>query len=106
MKKVDLDRWQKYFDLRNEGIAVEAAAKKARISASTAYRFERGDQSSGGLEAAAILGYNMVAGNLVSQPLSAEAQQALGFRVFPSSLLWTQVNALAGACRLRGTALH
>ena len=77
MRKVDLDRWQKYFDLRNEGIAVEAAAKKARISASTAYRFERGDQSSGGLEAASILGMNMVAGNLVAQPLSQEAQKAL-----------------------------
>lgn len=77
MRKVDLDRWQKYFTLRNEGIGTEQAAKKAKLSPSTAYRFERGDPSSGGLEAAATLGINMVAGNLVSQPLSAEAQRAL-----------------------------
>ena len=77
MRKVDLDRWEKYFAARNEGIAVEAAAKRARLSPSTAYRFERGDPSSGGLEAASVLGINMVAGNLVAQPLSAEAQRAL-----------------------------
>ena len=77
MKAVDLKRWQTYFDARNEGIAVEAAARKARLSASTAYRFERGDPSSSGLEAAAVLGINMVAGNLVSQPLSPEAQISL-----------------------------
>ena len=77
MRKVDLDRWQRYFDLRNDGVGVEQAAKKSRISASTAYRFERGDQSSGGLEAASVLGYSMVAGNLVAQPLSAEASRAL-----------------------------
>ena len=77
MRKVDLDRWEKYFAARNEGIAVEAAAKRARLSPSTAYRFERGDPSSGGLEAASVLGISMVAGNLVAQPLSAEAQRAL-----------------------------
>lgn len=77
MRKVDLDRWQKYFDARNEGLSVDAAAKRARLSPSTAYRFERGDQGSGGLEAAATLGVNTVAGNLVAQPLSEEAQRAL-----------------------------
>ena len=77
MKKTDLDRWQKYFDARNDGLSVEAAAKRSRLSPSTAYRFERGDQSSGGLEAAAVLGVNMVAGNLVTQPLSPEAQRSL-----------------------------
>lgn len=77
MRKVDLDRWEKYFAARNEGIAVEAAAKRARLSPSTAYRFERGDPSSGGLEAASVLGISMVAGNLVAQPLSVEAQRAL-----------------------------
>ena len=77
MKKVDLDRWQRYFTARNEGIAVEAAAKRARISPSTAYRFERGDPTSGGLEAASLLGITVVAGNLVSQPLSADAARAL-----------------------------
>ena len=77
MKKTDLDRWRKYFDARNSGLGVEQAARKARLSPSTAYRFERGDQGSGGLEAAATLGISMVAGNLVSQPLSVEAQRAL-----------------------------
>ena len=77
MKKADLDRWSKYFDARNDGFSTEQAARKARLSPSTAYRFERGDQGSGGLEAAAILGVNMVGGNLVAQPLSAEAQKAL-----------------------------
>lgn len=77
MKKTDVDRWGKYFAARNEGIGVEQAAKKARLSPSTAYRFERGDPSSGGLEAASILGINTVAGNLVAQPLSPEATRAL-----------------------------
>lgn len=77
MKKTDLDRWRKYFDARNDGLGVEQAARKAKLSPSTAYRFERGDQGSGGLEAAATLGINMVAGNLVAQPLSPEAQRAL-----------------------------
>ena len=43
MKKTDLDRWGKYFAARNDGISIEAAAKKAKLSPSTAYRFERGD---------------------------------------------------------------
>lgn len=77
MRKVELDRWAKYFDCRNSGMAVEAAAAKARLSSSTAYRFERGDPSSGGLEAAATLGISVVAGNLVSQPVSEEARRAL-----------------------------
>ena len=77
MKKADLDRWQRYFDARNQGLATEAAARKAKLSASTAYRFERGDPGSGGLEAAAVLGVQMVAGNLVAQPLSEEAGRAL-----------------------------
>ena len=77
MKKTDLDRWQRYFDARNSGLGVDAAAKKARLSTSTAYRFERGDQGSGGLEAASLLGVTTVAGNLVDQPLSPEAVKAL-----------------------------
>jgi hypothetical protein len=77
VKSVDLKRWEAYFTARNDGIAIEAAARKARLSASTAYRFERGDPGSGGLEAAAILGINMVAGNLVAQPLSEDAKRAL-----------------------------
>ena len=51
MKKTDLERWGKYFAARNDGIGIEQAAKKARLSASTAYRFERGDPGSSGLEA-------------------------------------------------------
>ncbi len=77
MKVADLNRWEKYFEARNSGVAVEAAARKARLSASTAYRFERGDPGSGGLEAAARLGVSLVAGNLVAQPLSEEAKKSL-----------------------------
>jgi hypothetical protein len=77
VKKADLERWGKYFAARNDGIGIEQAAKKARLSASTAYRFERGDPGSSGLEAAATLGVNMVAGNLVAQPLSPEATRAI-----------------------------
>ena len=44
MKKVDLDKWAKYFEARNNGQGVDASAKKARLSTSSAYRFERGDQ--------------------------------------------------------------
>ena len=65
MKKVDLDRWRKYFDARNGGVGVEQSAKKARLSVSSAYRFERGDQASSGLEAAATLGVTTVGGALV-----------------------------------------
>jgi len=77
VKKADLSRWEKYFAARNDGLGIEVAARRARMSASTAYRFERGDPGSSGLEAAAVLGVSMVAGNLVAQPLSAEAQRAL-----------------------------
>jgi hypothetical protein len=77
VKKIDLDRWRKYFDARDEGLSVTAAARRARISESTAYRFERNDATSAGLEAASILGVSMVAGNLVAQPLTPEAKLAL-----------------------------
>ena len=77
MKAADIKRWQRYFEHRDNGLSVSAAAGRARISESAAYSFERGDQTSGGLEAASILGVSMVAGNLVAQPLSAEAQRAL-----------------------------
>ena len=77
MKKADLNRWERYFTARNTGLGVEKAAKKARLSVSSAYRFERGDQGSGGLVAAAELGVSTVAGELVEQPLSEEARKAL-----------------------------
>jgi hypothetical protein len=77
VKKTDTDRWGKYFELRNSGIGIEQAAKKVKLSASSAYRFERGDPGSGGLEAASILGISVVAGEVVAQPLSPEAKRAL-----------------------------
>lgn len=76
LKKAELDRWQRYFDARNEGHNVEASARRARIASTTAWRFERNDPSSTGLEAALVLGVSVVAGNLVSQPLSPEAIRA------------------------------
>ena len=77
MKKVELAAWGRYFDARDAGIGVEKAAAKARISPTTAWRFERGDQSSSGLEAASILGRHTVGGEIVTQPLTAEALAAL-----------------------------
>ncbi len=77
MRKADLNRWGKYFTARNGGLGVEKAAKRARLSVSSAYRFERGDQGSGGLVAAAELGVSVVGGVLVEQPLSVEARRAL-----------------------------
>jgi hypothetical protein len=78
VKKVELVRWGKYFDARNSGLGVEAAARRARLGVSSAYRFERGDQgSSGGLVAAAELGVVQVGGVLVDAPLCEEARRAL-----------------------------
>jgi len=77
VRAADLKKWEKYFEARNQGIGVEPSAKRAKLSASTAYRFERGDPGSGGLEAAATLGVSMVAGVTVAQPLSEEAKKAL-----------------------------
>lgn len=77
MKAAELKRWERYFHERNLGIGVDQSARKARIAPATAYRFERGDPTSQGLEAASILGVNTVAGMLVGQPLSPEARDAL-----------------------------
>ena len=77
MKQTDVARWEKYFTARNEGHNVEAAARRARLPSSTAWRFERNDPGSGGLEAASILGISVVAGNLVAQPISPIAVAAL-----------------------------
>lgn len=77
LKKVDLDKWRRYFDARNEGHNVEASARRARVAPSTAWRFERNDPTSTGLEAAAILGVTVVAGNLINAPLNENAQRAL-----------------------------
>lgn len=77
VRKTQLEQWRRYFEARNAGVSVEKAAARARFSASTAYRFERGDQGSEGLEAAAFLGVSMVAGAPVAQPLREEAKRAL-----------------------------
>jgi len=77
VKAAELKRWERYFHERNLGIGVDQSARKARIAPATAYRFERGDPTSQGLEAASILGVNTVAGMLVGQPLSPEARDAL-----------------------------
>ncbi len=77
MRRVELDRWQRYFDHRNKGLGVPEAARRARIDPSTAYRFENGDPTSSGIEAAAVLGVTTVAGALIDLPLSPEARKAL-----------------------------
>lgn len=77
MKKTDLSRWGRYFEARNAGKDVAAAARVSRVSLSVAYQFERNDPRSTGLEAASLLGVSMVAGMLVDQPLSVEAKRAL-----------------------------
>lgn len=77
VRKVDVERWGRYFVARNEGRGVETAAKRAKLSVSSAYRFERGDPGCGGLEAAALLGVSMVGGVVVAQPLGVEAKRAL-----------------------------
>ena len=76
MKQTEVNRWQRYFEARNSGLNVEASARRARIAPSTAWRFERNDPGSGGIEAANILGISVVAGNLVATPMSAEAMKA------------------------------
>ena len=77
MRRGDVERWGRFFEARNSGLGVEVAARRARLSVSAAYRFERGDPSSGGLEAASVLGVSMVGGQVVAQPLSGEALRAL-----------------------------
>ena len=77
MKRIELDRWKKYFDLRDAGLGVDDAARRARLSVSTAYRFERGDQASLGLVAAEKLGVSQVGGNFIDSPLSPDALRSL-----------------------------
>jgi hypothetical protein len=83
MRPAQVRVWERYFDYRDSGLSVEAAARKAKIAPSTAYKFERGDQGSTGLEAADILNRDTVAGNRVAAPLDPEVQAALDdFAVF------------------------
>jgi len=77
VRKVELERWRRFFDARDSGLGVEAAARRARVGVSSAYRFERGDQGSSGLGAAAVLGRSLVGGVVVAAPLCEEAQRAL-----------------------------
>jgi hypothetical protein len=70
-------RWGTYFEARNAGWSVAQAAKKAGISTSAAYRFERREPSCGGIAAANRLGVHVVAGTVVPQPVSADAAAAL-----------------------------
>jgi hypothetical protein len=72
-----LERWSDYFDARNEGYGTAEAARKASIDRSTAHKFERGDPSSSGIQAAHELGVNVVGGTLIQQPIPPEAQRAL-----------------------------
>ena len=77
MRRVEVDRWGRYFAARNDGLPVRAAARKSRVSESSAFRFESGDAGSSGVEAAAILGVQTVGGQLVVQPLSDAAKRGL-----------------------------
>lgn len=77
MRTIDRERWAKYFELREEGHAVEKAARGAKLDPKTAWRFERGEPGSTGLEAADELGYTHVGGLEVAPPLSPEADWAL-----------------------------
>jgi len=77
VRRVEVERWGRYFGERNGGVGVEVAARRARLSVSSAYRFERGDQGSSGLEAAALLGVVWVGGVVVEAPLCVEARRAL-----------------------------
>ena len=70
LRKIDLERWKRYFELRDEGHSVETAARGARIDNKTAWRFERGEPGSTGLEAAEILGVTHVGGLEVAPDLS------------------------------------
>lgn len=77
MRKVEVEKWRRYAEARNSGLGVGPAAKKARISSASAYRFEAGDGSSTGLEAMSVLGINQVGGKIVAPPLNPEVKAAL-----------------------------
>lgn len=77
MRKVDLTRWEAYFQLRNEGHSVEKSARGAKIDPKTAWRFERGEPGSTGLEAAEMLGVEAVGGLDIAPDPPIEAQRAL-----------------------------
>lgn len=73
----EIRRWERYFNFRDQGMSVTQAAARSRLPEATAYRFERGDQGSSGLEAASYLGRETVGGLIVAKPLSEDALRAL-----------------------------
>ena len=77
MRKIDLERWRKYFELRAEGHSPERSARGAKLDSKTVWRFERGEPGSTGLEAAEALGVTHVGGLEVAPDLSSEAKRAL-----------------------------
>ena len=50
-----LAKWRSYYELRDGGQTVELAAARAGLSPSSAYRYERGEESSQGMRAALAL---------------------------------------------------
>lgn len=47
-----LEKWKRYFGLRDQGVGVELAAARSGIAPSSAYRYERGEAKSQGVRAA------------------------------------------------------
>jgi len=77
LKRIDLFRWEKYFQLREEGHSVDRAAKGAKLDPHTAWRFERNEPGSTGTEAALELGITHIGGLEVAPPMSNDAKRAL-----------------------------
>src|SRR5213595_2593245 len=74
----DIRRWGRYLELRNtEGLGVRSASDKSGVPIRSAYRFERGDQTSTGLAVARHLGVTMLDGALIPLPIDPVAQAAL-----------------------------
>jgi len=77
VRQIDLTRWERYFQLRDEGHSVEKAARGAKIDSHTAWKFEKNDPGSTGLQAAEILGVVFVGGMEVAPDLTTDAKRAL-----------------------------
>lgn len=77
MRKVDLSRWEAYFRLREEGHSVERSARGAKIDPKTAWRFERSEPGSTGLQAAEELGIEYLGVLEVAPQPPLEAQRSL-----------------------------
>jgi hypothetical protein len=77
VNKASLARWENYFALRDQNLAVDQAARRSKIDPHTAWRFERGEPGSQGLQAAAELGVTRVGGLEVAPDPPLEAKAAL-----------------------------